>query len=323
MDYLLLVVGLGLLLLGAELIVDSSVAIAKRARVSNFLIGLTIVGMGTSAPELFVSFSSALEGHGDVAIGNIIGSNICNIFLILGVSATILPFAIDKAIIKRDIPFGIFAALLLTFLANKSLLNENWSNSLSRFDGILFLILFVGYMFVTVYKNRKPADAADNIEEEAVSRFSGKPILLLIFIAVASLTGLIGGGKLFLGSAENLAQAWGVDEAVIAITVVALGTSLPELITSIVAALKKNSELALGNVIGSNIFNILLILGISSTAAPISIQGVLLEDFVVMIFAALCTFLVAHTFGKNFFDRIEGIFFLLCYVAYTAYLILR
>ena len=148
-------------------------------------------------------------------------------------------------------------------------------------------------------------------------------ILLLIFIAVASLTGLIGGGKLFLGSAENLARAWGVDEAVIAITVVALGTSLPELITSIVAALKKNSELALGNVIGSNIFNILLILGISSTAAPISIQGVLLEDFVVMIFAALCTFLVAHTFGKNFFDRIEGIFFLLCYVAYTAYLILR
>jgi cation:H+ antiporter len=160
-------------------------------------------------------------------------------------------------------------------------------------------------------------------EEEAESKLSGKPIPLLLLIAVASLAGLIGGGNLFLSSAENLARAWGVSEAVIAITVVALGTSLPELITSIIAALKDNSELALGNVIGSNVFNALFILGIASSAHPISIQGVRMEDFAVMIFAALCTLAVAFSFRKYFFTRGEGIFFLVCYVGYTTYLVMR
>lgn len=322
MDYLFLVIGLALLLLGAEFLVDSSVAIAKRAKISSFIIGLTIVGMGTSAPELFVSLSSALSGHGDVAVGNIVGSNICNIFLILGVSAAITPFVIQKEIVKRDIPFGIFAVILLFVLANDSLIFGAAESGLSRMEGIVLLVLFVAYMAFTITKSLKNRGKMEE-EEEAESKLSGKPIPLLLLIAVASLAGLIGGGNLFLSSAENLARAWGVSEAVIAITVVALGTSLPELITSIIAALKDNSELALGNVIGSNVFNALLILGIASSAHPISIQGVRMEDFAVMIFAALCTLAVAFSFRKYFFTRGEGIFFLVCYVGYTTYLVMR
>ena len=321
MDYLFLVIGLALLLLGAEFLVDSSVAIAKRAKISSFIIGLTIVGMGTSAPELFVSLSSALSGHGDVAVGNIVGSNICNIFLILGVSAAITPFVIQKEIVKRDIPFGIFAVILLFVLANDSLIFGAKESGLSRMEGIVLLVLFVAYMAFTITKSFKNRGKME--EEEAESKLSGKPIPLLLLIAVASLAGLIGGGNLFLSSAENLARAWGVSEAVIAITVVALGTSLPELITSIIAALKDNSELALGNVIGSNVFNALFILGIASSAHPISIQGVRMEDFAVMIFAALCTLAVAFSFRKYFFTRGEGIFFLVCYVGYTTYLVMR
>ena len=319
MDYLFLVIGLALLLLGAEFLVDSSVAIAKRAQISSFIIGLTIVGMGTSAPELFVSLSSALSGHGDVAMGNIVGSNICNIFLILGVSATITPFAIQNDIVKRDIPFGIFAVILLFVLANDSLIFGAAESGLSRIEGIVFLVLFFAYMAFTITKSLKNRSK----EEEAESKLSGKPLPLLILIAIASLAGLIGGGNLFLSSAENLARAWGVSEAVIAITIVAIGTSLPELITSIIASLKNNSELALGNVIGSNTFNILLILGTASTVHPFSIQGIRIEDFAVMIFATLCTLGVAFSFRKYFFTRGEGIFFLVCYVGYTAYLVVR
>lgn len=314
MDYLLLAAGLAVLLFGAELLVDSSVAIAKRAKVSSFIIGLTIVGMGTSAPELFVSLSSAIDGHGDIAVGNIVGSNICNTFLILGASAVIFPFAIGKSIIKRDIPFGIFAAILLLFLAKNPFSD---GLGLSRMDGCILLVLFFAYMAYTVYASRKNPK-----EEEAESRLAGKPLPLLIPVAAVSLALLIGGGDLFLLAAKNLARAFGMSEAAIAITVVAVGTSLPELITSIVAAVKKNSELALGNVIGSNVFNILLILELSSAVKPIEISNVRTEDFAVMIFAALCSLLVAFTFRKRFFDRIEGIVFLVFYAGYTARLLL-
>ena len=201
MNYLFLFAGLALLLLGAEFLVDSSVAIAKRARISNFIIGLTVVGMGTSAPELFVSISSSLEGPGDVSMGNIIGSNICNIFLILDVSAAIRPFPIQKSIIRRDIPFGIFAALLVTVLANKSLLSENFPNALSRQSSILFLVLFFAYIGYTVHKSRK--ETADT-EGEAVSRLTGKPMPLLIPIAIASLAGLIFGAS----SSSALRKTW-------------------------------------------------------------------------------------------------------------------
>ncbi len=324
MDYLFLAIGLALLLLGANYIVDSSVAIAKRANISNFIIGLTIVGMGTSAPELFVSISSALRGEGDIAMGNVIGSNIGNIFLILGVSAAIMPFAIERQTQRRDIPFGIFAAFMLLLLANDSIVPGIRENTISRIDGIFFLILFIGYMCYVVFgKAKNPQQALEDADEEAKSSLEGQHVALLVIIAIASLAALIYGGNMFLNSAKNLAHTWGLSDAVISITIVAIGTSLPELITAIVAACKHNPQLALGNVLGSNVFNILLILGTAATVKPLTLVNINIVDYLVVLIASVMTYVVVYTFKKRTFDRIEGFIFIACYIAYTAYLLLR
>lgn len=324
MDYLFFFLGLGLLLLGANYLVDSAVAIAQRAKISNFIIGLTIVGIGTSAPELFVSIQSALTGHGDIAMGNVLGSNIANVFLILGVTATILPFAIDKMQRRRDIPFGIAASLLVLLLANDSLIPGIGENLLSRLDGIFLLIVFVVYMaFVILRKGKKPTEALAEADEEATSSLTGKNVLLLWAIAAISLGALLWGGNMFLDSAKSLAAAWGMSEAVISITIVAVGTSLPEFITAIIAACKKNPQLALGNVIGSNVFNLLMILGVSSTIHPYTLTTINIVDYLMALFAAICVFITIFTFGKKKFDRIEGIIFVAIYIGYTAYLLMR
>lgn len=324
MDYLFFVIGLALLLVGANYLVDSSVAIAQRARISNFIIGLTVVGMGTSAPELFISVSSAITGHGDVAIGNVVGSNICNILLILGVTATIFPFTIGRDVSRRDIPLGIFVALLLFALCNDSFIPGISENTLSRLDAALLLLIFIGYMcWVIVGKGRNPEQALAEADEQTQSSLAGRHPVLLWAIAAVSLAALVGGGQLFLDATQNIARQWGVSEAVISITIVALGTSLPELITAVIAACKRNPELALGNVIGSNVFNILMILGIAGLVSPITIQAVNVVDFMVMIGASLATFIIVKTFRRDFFDRIEGILFLLAYVAYNIYLFMR
>ena len=249
MDYILLLVGLGLLLLAANYLVDSSVAIAQRAKISNFIIGLTIVGIGTSAPELFVSVKSALSNSGDIAMGNVIGSNIANIFLILGVTATICPFAIERLQRVRDIPFLIFMSVLVMAIANDAMV-PGPDSSLNRLDGIVLLLVFIGYMgWVVIQKGKDPKKALQEADEEASSSLTGKNPGLLWAIALASLALLIFGGNLFLDNAKKLAAAWGMSEAAIAITIVAVGTSLPELVTAIIAASKHNPQLALGNVI--------------------------------------------------------------------------
>ena len=315
MDYLFLAIGLSLLLLGANYLVDSSVAIAKRANISNFIIGLTIVGMGTSAPELFIS---------DIAMGNVIGSNIGNIFLILGVAAAITPFAIERQTQRRDIPFGIFAALMLLLLANDSIVPGINENTVSRIDGIFFLILFIGYMCYVIFgKAKNPQQALADADDDAKSSLEGKNVILLVLIAVVSLAALIYGGNTFLDSAKNLAHTWGLSDAVISITIVAIGTSLPELITAIVAACKHNPQLALGNVLGSNVFNILLILGTAATVKPLKLVNINIVDYLVVLVAAVMTYLVVYTFKKRSFDRIEGFIFIACYIAYTAYLLIR
>lgn len=324
MDYLLLVVGLALLLLGANYLVDSSVAIAKRAKISNFIIGLTIVGIGTSAPELFVSLQSGLTGHGDIAMGNVVGSNITNLLLILGVTAVICPFAIEKQIHRSDIPFSIFAAVLLTMFVNDSWNPGIDENILSRLDGGVFLIIFISYFIYTLFiKAKNPQEAKEEMEQDATSSLEGKKPALLWGIAAVSLGALLCGGQLFLDSAINLARAWGMSEAVISITIVAVGTSLPELITSVLAACKNNPQLALGNILGSNVFNILMILGLTASITPIHVVGINAVDFMVMIGATVATFIVTYTFKKKKFDRAEGVIFLLCYVAYTIYLLMR
>lgn len=324
MDYLLLVVGLALLLLGANYLVDSSVAIAKRAKISNFIIGLTIVGIGTSAPELFVSIQSALTGHGDIAMGNVVGSNITNLLLILGVTAVICPFAIEKQTHRSDIPFSIFAAVLLTMFVNDSWNPGIDENILSRLDGGVLLIIFISYFIYTLFiKAKNPQEAKEEMDQDATSSLEGKKPALLWGIAAVSLGALLCGGQLFLDSAINLARAWGLSEAVISITIVAVGTSLPELITSVMAACKNNPQLALGNILGSNVFNILMILGLTASITPIHVVGLTAIDFMVMICATVATFIVTYTFKKRKFDRAEGVIFLLCYVAYTAYLLMR
>lgn len=324
MDYLLLVVGLALLLLGANYLVDSSVAIAKRAKISNFIIGLTIVGIGTSAPELFVSLQSGLTGHGDIAMGNVVGSNITNLLLILGVTAVICPFAIEKQTHRSDIPFSIFAAVLLSMFVNDSWNPGIDENILSRLDGGVFLIIFISYFIYTLFiKAKNPQEAKEEMDQDATSSLEGKKSALLWVIAAVSLGALLCGGQLFLDSAINLARAWGMSEAVISITIVAVGTSLPELITSVLAACKNNPQLALGNILGSNVFNILMILGLTASITPIHVVGINAVDYMVMIGATVATFIVTYTFKKRKFDRAEGVIFLLCYVAFTIYLLMR
>lgn len=324
MDYLLLVVGLGLLLLAANYLVDSSVAIAQRAKISNFIIGLTIVGIGTSAPELFVSVSSALSNSGDIAMGNVIGSNIANILLILGVTAIIYPFPIERLQSHRDIPFLILATIITILFANDSMMPGLIHNRLIRVDGIMLLLFFVGYMaWVVIQKGKDPKKALAEADEEAKSSLTGKAPWLLWSIAIVSLVALIFGGNLFLDSAKNLARAWGMSEAVIAITIVAVGTSLPELVTAVIAASKKNPQLALGNVIGSNLFNLLFILGTASTVKPLTFIDINIWDYAVMFVATIMLYMVVFTFKKDKMDRIEGIIFFAAYVGYTVYLLMR
>lgn len=319
MLYLYLILGLIILLISANYLVDSSVALAQKAKISNFMIGLTIVGMGTSAPELFVSISSAVEGAGDVALGNVIGSNICNVLLILGVTAAICPFAIERTTYRRDIPFAIIATLLVIVFVNDMLLGGD-VNVISRYDAVFLLLAFVGYMAYVVIKDRKGGGDGQS-GEECSSSLAGKNVVLLVLIAVLTLAGLLLGGQLFLDSAKTLAKEWGMSDAVIAITIVAVGTSLPELITSIVAAVKKNPQLALGNVIGSNVFNLLMILGASGLINPLNILGINMVDYGVLLLSIIMTFIIVFTFSKRFFDRVEGIIFLLVYIIYTVYLL--
>lgn len=319
MDYILLIVGLGLLLLGANVLVDSSVAIAKKAHLSNFIIGFTIIGMGTSSPELFISISSALNGSGDMALGNVIGSNICNTLLILGVTAAILPFAIERQQTRRDIPFTILVTLLLAIMASDRLIFGS-ENCISRLDGIILLAIFVGYTAYVLYKSR---GSNEETGAEDPTKYDKLHAALLIVIALGALGALLFGGNLFLDSAKSLARTWGMSESVISITIVAVGTSLPELITCVVAATRGNTQLALGNVLGSNIFNILMILGIAATISPLHIESIMPADLVVMLASAIMCYIVVFTFGKHRFDRIEGIIFLMLFATYNVSLLLR
>lgn len=320
MELLLLFIGLGLLLLGANYLVESSVAIAQRAKLSNFVIGLTIVGIGTSSPELLISLSSAFQGHGDMSLGNVVGSNICNVLLILGITAIIKPFTIERNTLKRDIPFNIFTSFFLILLLYiDQVLFDTKGLALSRIDGFIFLIIFTTYMWYTI----RASKTQQEYEETANSSLSEKPLWLTIFIAIVSLTILLWGGDMFLDSAVILAKQWGMSEAVISLTIIAIGTSLPELVTSVIAAIKGNAQLALGNVLGSCIFNILLILGLSTIISPFKINGFSTLDFIIFATSAILVYVSAFTLGKMRVIRIEGLIFVIIYATYTAYLLMK
>ena len=317
MDILLLIVGLGLILAGANFLTDGAAAVALRFRVPEFVVGLTIVAVGTSTPELVVSVLSAIAKNSGMAIGNVVGSNLFNVFVILGVCALIAPLALTRQNIRRDIPFGMVASLILLLFAFDRFFRPHAADTIGRLDGIVMLILYIGLLVYTVREARK------EIREEPAEKtpVKQKSMWIVVPMIVGGLAALVGGGELFLRSATHIARTLGISESVIAITLVAGGTSLPELASSIVSLLKGKAELALGNVIGSNIANILLILGISSTIHPLSMGGITTLDLVMVVLSSLLLFITAFTFRRKTIDRWEGGLFLAIYAAYIWYLI--
>ena len=316
MDILLLIVGLGLILAGANFLTDGSAALAQRFRVPEFIIGLTVVAVGTSTPELVVSVLSAIGGQSDVAIGNVVGSNIVIVVVILGVCALIRPVPLTAGNIRRDIPFGVLVSLLLLALAQDSLLCKGAADRIGRLDGAAMLALYILLMWYTIRKTKRP-------EATAPTEGSKAPMAawLTAVMIVGGLAGLVFGGEMFLRSATSIARSLGVSESVIAITLVAGGTSLPELASSLVSLFKGKAEMALGNVIGSNIANILLILGVSATIHPLSMGGITVWDLLMVLLSSVVVFLAAFTFKRKAIDRWEGALFVAIYAVYIWYLI--
>ena len=312
LQVLLLIGGLALIVFGADWLVDGASGIARRFGLSEFVIGLTIVGMGTSAPEMVVSFIGAFQGNADIAIGNVVGSNIMNTLLILGVTALILPMAITPSNWKRDIPMNILITVLLIVLGLEYTVLHIGTNGLSRLDGGILIALFIGYMILS-FKGNKP--------DEEDSPAKQRSIWMCILLIVAGIAGLAFGGNLFVNNATELARALGVSDKFIAITILAGGTSMPELATCVVAAAKKKGQLALGNIIGSNVFNILLILGGSALISPLSFDHITYVDLGVLLVSALALLTAGFVGRKKVIDRLDGGLFLLIWAAYMAYLI--
>lgn len=306
MEYIVLIISLSAIVFGANCLVEGSVSIAKRFRVSDFVVGAVIVGIGTSMPELAVSVIGASEGNSAVAIGNVVGSNIFNILGILGLTALFFPVAINRKNMKFEIPFGIAVSVLLTALS---------FGGISRVDGLLLLVCFAGFMWYSFYRDRKGTTAADS-----PSNAVRAPLWIPIVKILGGLFLLVMGSDYFIGGAVRIARSLGVNDAFISLTLVACGTSFPELAASVTAALKKNTQVALGNIVGSNIFNATCILGISSQIMPLTTSEVTLTDYIVMTVASVLLLL----FGlRKRIGRIGGAFMLVCLLAYIGYLFMN
>lgn len=305
MMYVLLLVGFALLVWGADMFVDGSSSIAGILKVPSVIIGLTIVAMGTSAPEAAVSITAGLSGNADISLGNVVGSNIFNILAVVGICAMIFPAESPKDILKRDLWWNVAASigLLLLILDGK----------LSRLDGVLLLIAFaiyIGIMIRSALKNRGNSDLQETMS-----------VPKSIFFVILGLCMIVGGGNLVVNNASAIATSWGMSEALVGLTIVAIGTSLPELVTSITASKKGDSGISLGNAVGSDLFNILFILGIAAVLAPITVAPELIIDTVIMIVVAILILIFAKT--NKITSRIEGLIMVLLYIAYTAYIIMR
>ena len=314
MIYGLLIISFLLIIVGAMLLTDGSVAVAQKLRIPEFIVGLTIVAVGTSMPELTVSFMSALAGKGDMAIGNVIGSNIFNTLLILGVCALASPIVFTKSNIRRDIPICIAATVALLGV---TLLNQD----ITRLEGIILLAGYVAMVILTIRADRKALAAAPATEAKHEETAKPMPLWRIPIWIIGGLAGLIYGGEMFVNSASAIAREWGVSEATIAITLVAGGTSMPELASSLVSIFKGKASLALGNVLGSNIANILLILGTCSTVTPLTMGGVAMSDVYVCVGATFVLMLSALVIGRDKLTRFEGLLFIACYIAYVYTLI--
>lgn len=315
-NILILIGGLALILLGANGLTDGASSVAKKWGVSDLVIGLTIVAFGTSSPELVISLVSAIEGSAELAIGNVVGSNIFNILMIIGCVALVMPIKVEKSIMSKEIPLVILSAFALLFCANDIILNGEEANVISRIEGLLLILFFAIFMRYTFSIAKNGGEDAT----EEVKTMSGIKASLFI---VGGLAGLIFGGQLFVDGASGIAKSMGVSESIIGLTIVAAGTSLPELATSIVAALKKNPGIAIGNVIGSNIFNTFLVLGCASTITPLPMGGINNVDILTMVGATVLFFIFGWLYKKRTITRIEGAIMIACYIAYTTYLVMQ
>ena len=304
LDILLIIIGVALVLKGADFLTEGASALARRMHVPEIVIGLTIVAAGTSAPELFVSVVSALNGTPDLAVGNVVGSNTMNCMLIVGCAAMVAPMTISRSTVRKDIPFAVMASILLTCIA--------LDNYLGRVDGIILLLGFVVFMAYTLLQ-AKNGQAEPQTEVRQLN-----PWLSLLFLVIG-LAMLVAGSNVFVGSASSVAAALGASEGVIGLTVVAGGTSLPELATSVVAARKGQSAIAIGNVIGSNVFNILLILGMTAVISPLQIEGITTIDMAVMLISVILVWLFSFT--RFTVERWEGALLVGGYLAYLTWLI--
>ncbi len=317
--YILFVVGFVLLIKGADWLVSGSASVAKKYNISDLVIGLTIVSMGTSMPELIVNILASTSGASEIAIGNVVGSNIANILLILGVAAFIYPLTIRESTVMSEIPFSIVAILLVAFAANAPIFNPDYSLMISRLDGVVFVLFFALFMVYIIKLARE--GRADMIEETPDTVLPmGKSILFILL----GMIGLFLGGKWVVDGAIKIAEHFDISQNLIGLTIVAIGTSLPELVTSAMAAYRKNTDIAVANVVGSNIFNLLWVLGISAMISPMTYDPVVNADIIVLL-VATCLILFSLMTGraKNQIGKPTGVFFLACYIAYIAFLIYR
>lgn len=316
MVFVLLILGLFILISSANVLVAGASSIAKKFNIPNLVIGLTVVSFGTSFPELIINVLAGYNGQSDLAVGNVLGSNIVNILLVIGVSAMVRPLAVQNNTVKYEIPFSIMAILVLFVLSNDILFNGASESVLSRSDGIILMTFFLIFMYYTFIIGKI---GSQQDEGHQVKTFPGWKSVLYVLGGVA---GLYFGGLLIVDNATVIAQDLGLSEATIGILVIALGTSLPELATSVVAAYKGNADMAVGNVVGSNIFNVFFVLGMGVTLNPIQFNVILNNDILVVLIASILLFVFVFTRKGRQIDRVEGGIFIVLYISYVAWLLL-
>lgn len=321
MTYLLLLIGFALLIKGADFFVEGSSKIARALNVSPLLIGLTIVAFGTSSPEATVSIVAALEDNAGVAIGNVVGSNIFNITFVVGLTALINPLKVESVTIRKEIPFTMLASVALLVLISDVSLQMLNANFITRSDGLIFLLffaIFLYYIFEVARQDREKGLANQSNDSKKVETVSwGKNILFTL----GGLAAIIFGGDVVVDNATKIAYSFGMSETLVGLTIVAVGTSLPELITSITAAIKKESEIALGNIVGSNIFNILFVLGAASVISPLAVDGKIFTDVLIMIALTITILIFSRTNYK--IGKMEGIILAIAYIIYMVFIIIR
>ncbi len=313
MVYILLIIGLIMILVGANIFTEASSSLAKRFNISDFIIGLTVVGIGTSMPEFTVSLIAALKGSGDIAIGNVVGSNIFNSLAIIGLVVIVSPIALTGSNIRKDLPICVGASALLLLVA--AIAHFSGREIIGRLEGLILVAMFVMFIVYTVREGSKQRN--QNAEtSEPQQTIKQRPMWFIILMMVLGLCALVAGGEFFLSSATQIAKQLNISDAVIAITIMSAGTSMPELATCLVAAAKGKGDMALGNVVGSNISNILLVIGGSAAITPLSFGGITLNDIIFVLITAILLFVAAFTFKKRKIDRFEGTLFIIMYVIY-------